>query len=895
MNWKFISKIIGDLIMKKLLLLLFVFLLVIPTFAEYAKGNAPFLNTWLVLGPLSGDYDSELIDTNPTLEETVEGKSWEYLDDRLFSRNLDDYVDLFSYYRIIKKESIDKVITYLHTYVYSDSDRSCQIRYSGDRFSKVYLNGEIVAEAKVGTPQRALFDSWSSYFWKSQQDNASKDAIIKDVFLKKGWNSVLVKVGTEREQVFGLYFRISDFNGNKIDNISYSLYGPKAQKLTLDNTSILNSHKNMPTAYTGWPYVGAKLDEYFEKVIVSSYKESWDSALGATDFTFTASGGQPPYSFYVKGDLPLGLGFKDGVIYGSVDEYAKLGDYNFTVTVKDVAGNSIEKDFTINVKERPNKWIEAGRLTALIHAPEAIPAEDVADLPKQMKREGYTIGMPISYNNGLYKFRFPNKINHLPDYDLGDVITPIYEAFKKEGVNFGMYVGNVLGNPHVPYDMIPLLYEDMCQRYELKALWHDWLGVDHASVDAIYSLVKTINPDTVIINNGLERYTNGDWDILCIEDLNTFSNPENLWKGRFPYEYGVNDFPVPYNWPKTYSLETWKYIREKSEKYPKVTDWQDYMKVTIAINSEGGITNLDHSWTSELGYSYYLKNCHEKIANWCNDKNVSEPLYNAYTNCYPLFDFGGEWGYANVSVDGKSVYLLFTENPRGKKGLSGTEYVTFDNFPGKILEATCINYNIPVKFTQERNRVSLRVAPLEQDKIATIVKLSLEKPIAFDTQRHEFTDFDKTVPVIKEGNIAYNKPSKLLSNDGLRILEPSSYSGFAFKGNDGKMSTAAVGAWEWNWTYEVDLEKVEKINKMIIYFANPDDESKPGFATLFAVRVSKNGTDWEEIARYENLTGRKIFEIVSDREVRYARIDGLKPDGPDQQGGQMQIAELEIY
>ena len=394
----------------------------------------------------------------------------------------------------------------------------------------------------------------------------------------------------------------------------------------------------------------------------------------------------------------------------------------------------------------------------------------------------------------------------------------------------------------------------------------------------------------------MERYTNGDWDILCIEDLNTFVNPDNLWEGRFPYNYGVHYFKPPYNWPKNFSLETWKYIREKSEKYPKVTDWVDYMKTTIAVNSDGGITNLDHSWVNEHGYSSYLKSCHENIANWCNGKYVSEPLYKAYTNCYPLYDLGGEYGYANVSSDGSSVYLIFTENPRYKKGLkSVNEYLTFDNFPGVVEEAKCINLNIPVAFTQDGKRLSLRVAPLTQDKIATIVKLSLKKPIFVDTERHVL-DGGMAPAVAKKGNIAFKKPSKLISNDGLRVLEPSSYSAFAFNGNDGRMETTAAGAWEWNWTYEVDLENVEKFNNVKVYFAKPDVDDKHGFATLFALKVSKDKENWTEIARYENPEGKKFFDIdCKGTEARYVRVDGLKPDDANQFGGQMNIAELEIY
>ena len=74
--------------------------------AEYAEGNAPFINTWLVIGTFDSPSTAVENTVNPTEGNTTNGKQWRYFDDRLFSRNLDDYQDLRSYYKIKRKESV---------------------------------------------------------------------------------------------------------------------------------------------------------------------------------------------------------------------------------------------------------------------------------------------------------------------------------------------------------------------------------------------------------------------------------------------------------------------------------------------------------------------------------------------------------------------------------------------------------------------------------------------------------------------------------------------------------------------------------------------------------------------------------------------------------------------
>ena len=82
-----------------------------PTAANWAPGDAPFINTWLVLGTYDNregaGMRTDLIGeatVQPRAGEQVAGKTWQFFDDRIFSRNYDDYQDLFSYFFVRQDE-----------------------------------------------------------------------------------------------------------------------------------------------------------------------------------------------------------------------------------------------------------------------------------------------------------------------------------------------------------------------------------------------------------------------------------------------------------------------------------------------------------------------------------------------------------------------------------------------------------------------------------------------------------------------------------------------------------------------------------------------------------------------------------------------------------------------
>ncbi len=140
---------------------------------------------------------------------------------------------------------------------------------------------------------------------------------------------------------------------------------------------------------------------------------------------------------------------------------------------------------------------------------------------------------------------------------------------------------------------------------------------------------------------------------------------------------------------------------------------------------------------------------------------------------------------------------------------------------------------------------------------------------------------------VPPGNLAYKCPSRLLSLDGSHELVPSG-SNVARYGVDGRLDTAAQGANEWPWTYEVDLVDTVPLRRVKVTFG-------PRYATKFAIRVSADGSTWQTVLEKDNHDGKAVEVAFEPVVARYVRVLGLKPDGPGQPGGQMSIAELEAY
>jgi hypothetical protein len=211
--------------------------------------------------------------------------------------------------------------------------------------------------------------------------------------------------------------------------------------------------------------------------------------------------------------------------------------------------------------------------------------------------------------------------------------------------------------------------------------------------------------------------------------------------------------------------------------------------------------------------------------------------------------------------------------------------MTVGPIDGKVKNVTWMNRGQRLPFTQRGTStdrtVTIDLQNVQADPIATIMKIELESPLP---------DPAPTVRAsIPQGNLASFKPAQLLSCDGTRKLGPSANQ-FATKGVDGSPRTSAAAGGEFAWTYQVDLGRLYRVDKIVVNFR------KDGYATEYNLLTSDDGVDWKTVTHVGNNdrdgTHPSAFPA---RETQFVRVQGIKPNGPNQLGGQMSITELEVY
>lgn len=142
---------------------------------------------------------------------------------------------------------------------------------------------------------------------------------------------------------------------------------------------------------------------------------------------------------------------------------------------------------------------------------------------------------------------------------------------------------------------------------------------------------------------------------------------------------------------------------------------------------------------------------------------------------------------------------------------------------------------------------------------------------------------------------APNTRLSLQQNDGSPLPGtpqiPSSYTQVPQNAIDLNLSTAAQAGNSWAWSFLADLgTTLSGLNQINIDFATGL------FATEYKIYSSTNGTTWSEIKHVSsNAALSNIHEFAQPFSARYVGIKALAPNGPNQTGAQMAIAELEIY
>jgi len=691
--------------------------------ADYAPGTAPFINSWLVVGPFNAP-SAEVESSGPPQGGTVvAGMPWRYFDDRLFSRNLDDYQDLRSYFHLKRGEAIDAKVVYAHSYIHSARSQVAQLRASAHAEFHAWLNGIPVA---AGFLQPAREDGFCG-----EKDSTS--AILR---LRAGWNRLLLRVRNHSPGRLGFYARICDVGGDQLPDVVSSVGG--GDGLLKISTSAMQDigERTMPVAYREWTYVGIDVAEqynlqkmYNDPQTLSMYSH-WNetgSFAQASNFQFLAQGGKPPYRWRMAdGQPPRGLQLSDiGNISGIPAKSNRLGSYRFTIEVTDSEQQSATRDLSIELQERPNRWFDEAGLTGLIHSPERIPADAYREFAELMKRQGYQVGIPVAYNNGDGVFRWPSPFDR--NREIGDVLSPLKQALASVGIPFGMYMGPLtgVGDSEAPVQMM----QEAMQTYQPAVLWFDW-GIAIPSTDSLFSLIKTISPRTLIVINGQNfgkfRFRNGDFDVNTFEG---WTASDKKMREEWPYEI---------IWPKRSAIESWRLIPESKWENTKdrPADTEVALRVQLSLIGEGHIANTDAT-PSLLGKRASLESrlvnldgelieAHRKIADWASPPGLP-PLYPSFTRVRPGPLSVSEWGYNTMNVHGDTIYLHVMANGRGKKGMPASRQLVCGPVYRPVASVVWMQRNHSLPFLQDGSRLTIDVQLVEPDPVDTVIEIVLDE------------------------------------------------------------------------------------------------------------------------------------------------------------------------
>ncbi|MFF8917647.1 putative Ig domain-containing protein [Streptomyces sp. NPDC015032] len=835
--------------------------------AQQVAGNAPFINSWLVSGP----FDSPLADKQYECEADgskapVDGRTkitpkvgdslsfgnesgkWEYFDDRIYNRNYDDYQDLYGYYSVKKGVDTRNKYVYAHTYVYSPVEQQAYFNAGASGSYRLYANDSCLTNPS--TPVEV-----------------QKDLTKQAVQLHAGWNKLMIQIKhTYTEDVnsngvpiakdqnvayLGFYGRVTDQNGNKIDGLVNSVTGSSrslqivSQELSTDDAIRTPLPKNnMPTGYKEWPYVWNK--------------SASDNKYGvsASAFQFMAAGGAPGYTWkIIDGKLPDGLelnpdgsiadGMVDGKVdlnspKGIVDVKTEPGDYHFTVQVADREGSTTSKDFTITVKERPNKWFEEGRVGALTHSTATYnyfvdPNYSVDQWAARAKREGHSLVSIEALQQNYFwpsKFADPKHIRaeYLPKDENGKVVDGLrqYEqAVKRYGMKFGLYYATEGGGlQHYSTDVFVQNVEDLIQRYAPEYLYFDGpQAMPNANYDAMYSAIRN-RSDEIIVDSNAWGAEYGDPDVRTGEASGIYANTgKNHLLKRTP-------------------MEPWKMIHTKnmlSPYYEKRDDFRQVAKEMVMNAGRGYVDNNDQSVLDSRGPNWdsaqdiatrYPKaaqefiDVRENLAGWFSPEEGPE-RHESTTGTTPYFlagygyeddgrgnyekfafpdsATGPQWGYATARDN--NIYLHIVKGPDGKRGFDAItdKSLTIRPVKNRVKSVSWLNSDVPVtSFSQKGDSLTIDLADVEEDPIDTIVKIVTDDP----ERKYQLTNVDvtgeqlapKVLKVKAEGYMTYPALKASLSgvtysgaNPEIAKVRPS---GIVNPVSDGTTSITVRGTYE---------------------------------------------------------------------------------------------------
>ena len=716
---------------------------------------------WGVPGETGSGELEPLGDISPVLGEDFGDTQWQYFDDRIFNRNTDDWQDLSGYFTVKQGLETSGKYMYAHTYVYSDKEQDAQLRFVTSGLHKVYVNDILVDQNSTAV------------------ESTNKDQYIRTIHLKQGWNKVMLEIKHERTSYVGFYARITttangaeaNSPGDLLEGITCSVIGPHTQDnqlsvatqgLDIDKEAFeqrnaeagiesnMYPDNEMPNGYVQWPYVWNKA--------IHKVNESY--APQASKFQFEAAGGTPGYTWeIIEGKLPDGLTLLED---GQIDGYCTTeGEYPFTIQVTDAEGNTAVKETSITVKERPNKWFEEGKMSALSHntggySQNFDPNFSFDMWAERAKKAGMTM-LSTEAVQGIYFWPAPGSFPGDPNGSAErqhpnttevvngvrqpkDVVGQVKEAAERHGLRFGVYYASE-GSNRIKDSRVNcssgfyMNVEDLMKRYDPSYLFFDGSPQGKGNSDAMWSAVRAYNDYALIQANDQNEVSDNDLTILETEYIGAtpytqggYWETNNLMQNK----YTVNEW---WTHPCVKAVPGWK-IRD---------DWRLFAEYIIYCIGHGSVANYDQMIISNRGvdwdgigydagtkdsYYYWPQNAQEFIElrdnlnAWMANEggpDLHESLFGTMPYYFDTYEKkegwhentekepfltakygeGPDWGYS-VSRD-QYVYMHMTENTigngRAKKGFTGQESIYVGPFDYDVTKVEWLNKGQELNFT----------------------------------------------------------------------------------------------------------------------------------------------------------------------------------------------------
>lgn len=719
------------------------------------------VEAWGVPGETGSGDPEPMGNISPVLGEDFGDTQWQYFDDRIFNRNTDDWQDLSGYFTVKQGLETSGKYVYAHTYVYSDKEQDAQLRFVTSGLHKVYVNDMLVDQNSTAV------------------ESSNKDQYIRTIHLKQGWNKVMLEIKHERTSYVGFYARITttangaDANspGDLLEGITCSVIGPHTQDnqlsvatqgLDIDKEAFdqrnaeagiesnMYPDNELPNGYVQWPYVWNKA--------IHKVNESY--ATQASKFQFEAAGGTPGYTWeIIEGKLPDGLTLLED---GQIDGYCTTeGEYPFTIQVTDAEGNTAIKKTSITVKERPNKWFEEGKMSALSHntggySQNFDPNFSFDMWAERAKEAGMTM-LSTEAVQGIYFWPAPGSFPGDPNgaaerqhpnttevvngvRQPKDMVGQVKEAAERHGLRFGVYYASEGSNRIVDSRVncssgFYMNVEDLMKRYDPSYLFFDGGPQGKGNADAMWSAVRAYNDYALIQANDQNEVSDNDLTILETEYIGStpytqggYWETNNLMQNK----YTVNEW---WTHPCVKAVQGWA-LRD---------DWRLFAEYIVYCIGHGSVANYDQMIVSNRGvdwngirydagtkdsYYYWPQNAQEFIElrdnlnAWMANEggpDLHESLFGTMPYYFDTYEKkegwhentekepfltakygeGPDWGYS-VSRD-QYVYMHMTENTigngRAKKGFTGQESIYVGPFDYDVTKVEWLNKGQELNFT----------------------------------------------------------------------------------------------------------------------------------------------------------------------------------------------------